>query len=138
MDFSRPKKAHLEILKNTGYLGAKPVDFSMEHNSQLTPTNLDLLLYPSYYRRLVGCLIYLIVTCPNIVYSVNILCQFMHQSRTAIRILRYLKSAPGKSLLLSANNGLKLYAYYDFDWASCPTTGGLTIGYCIFFDHIPV
>lgn len=49
----------------------------MEQNLQLTLTDGDLLLDPGSYRRLVGRLIYLIVTRPNIVYSVNILSQFM-------------------------------------------------------------
>ena len=99
----------------------------MERNLQLTLTDRDLLLDPGSYRQLVDRLIYLIVTRPDVVYSVNILSQFMHQSHTVIRILRYLKSTPGKGILLSANNSLKLYAYCDSNWASCPTEPRVTV-----------
>lgn len=50
------------------------------------------------------------ITRPDIVDSVNILSQFMHQPRqphydAAIRVLRYLKSSPGKVSYLP--NGIK-------------------------------
>ena len=56
------------------------------------------------YRRLVGKLIYLTVTCPNITFTVEVISQFIHAPRkthweAAYRILRYLKKAPRKGLL---------------------------------------
>ena len=123
--FLSQRKYTLAILKDVGYLGGKPSDFPMDQNLQLTPTDGDLLLDPSAYQPLVSRLIYLTITRPDIVYSVNILSHFMHQPRkfhmdAAIHILHYLKSTPGRAILLSAYNDLRLYAYCDSDWASCP------------------
>ena len=67
------RKYTLEIIDDVGYLGAQPVNFPMEMNLKLTNHQGDLLHNPTRYRRLVGRLIYLTITRPDITYSVNIL-----------------------------------------------------------------
>jgi hypothetical protein len=53
----------------------------------------------------------------------------------ALRVVRYLKSAPGQGLLLHSNNSLQLRAFCDSDWAGCPVTCRSTTGYCVFFGN---
>jgi len=53
------------------------------------------------YQRLVGKLIYLAHTRPDIAYAVSVVSQFMHNLKDShlqvvYRLLRYLKSTPGK------------------------------------------
>jgi hypothetical protein len=95
----------------------------MEH-LKLTPADGVLLDDLTRYRRLVGRLIYLTVTRLDIVYSVQILSQFMQQPRkphldAALRVLRFIKGTPGQGLLFPANNNLALIAYCDSDHAGC-------------------
>jgi hypothetical protein len=131
------RKYTLEIIDDVGFLGAKPVDFPMEQNLRLTNDQCEILNDASHYRRLVGRLIYLIITRPDIMYSVNILSQFMHAPRkphwdAALRVIRYLKNNPGNDLLFSSSSSLQLRAYCDANWANCPMTRRSTSGYCVF------
>jgi len=48
------------------------------------------------------------------------------------RILRYLKSSPGKGLWFKKNGHLHVEGYCDADWASCPDDRRSTSGYCAF------
>ena len=108
-------------------------------------TNQDgaLLSDPSAYWRLVGRLIYLTITRPDIVFTVNILSQFMHaphllHMQAATRVLRYIKGSPGQGILFPSSNTLHVTAYTDSDWASCPTTRRSTTGYFIQLGTSPI
>ncbi|CAL9004938.1 unnamed protein product, partial [Prunus brigantina] len=101
------RKYALEILKDYGFLGARPIAFPMD-DTKLSDRG-ELLKDPEKYRRLVGRLIYLTITRPDITYSVHVLSRFMHEPRVphmdaALRVVRYLKSTPGQGLLFRSNN----------------------------------
>ncbi|MCI48314.1 hypothetical protein A2U01_0069557, partial [Trifolium medium] len=46
-----------------------------------------------------------------------------------MHVPRYLKSSPGQGIVLPPENELKLVAYSDSDWASCPLTRRSISGY---------
>lgn len=130
----------MDILKDAGLLGARPSTFPMEEHLKLNPNDGDLLHDPIKYRRLVGRLIYLTVTRPDIVYSIGILSQFMQNPRkphweAALRVLRFIKGAPGQGLFFPSSNNLTLRAFCDSDWAGCTTTRRSISGYCIFLGN---
>ncbi|KAI9162373.1 hypothetical protein LWI28_026651 [Acer negundo] len=134
--FISQHKYALEIIEDVGLLGAAPIDTPMERGLKLSDKS-DLLKDPSKYRRLVGRLIYLTVSRLNITYAVHVLSRFMHQPRkfhmeAALRVVRYLKGAPGQGLFFSSNSDFRLRAYCDSDWAGCPLTRRSTTGYCVF------
>lgn len=67
------RKYILDIITETGLLGAKPVSHPIEQNHSLAkPTGVSLA-NPSPYRRLVGRLIYLVVTRPDLAYAIHVL-----------------------------------------------------------------
>ncbi|CAL2246602.1 unnamed protein product [Prunus armeniaca] len=99
--FLSQRKYILDLLVETGILDCKPIDTPSEQNHKLR-------LYPNHvptdkerYQRLVGKLIYLSHTCPDIAYAVSVVSQFMHSSSedhmdVVMHILRYLKVTPGR------------------------------------------
>jgi hypothetical protein len=76
-------KYTFEILKKFGMLNLKPVVTPMVMNlkklsvSSSDSDEIDMTLY----RQLIGSLMYLVNTRPNICYAVSALSQFMSQSR---------------------------------------------------------
>jgi hypothetical protein len=73
---------------------------------------------------LVGKLIYLCYTHPDISFAVSVVSRYMHNPRkdhmdAVFRILRYVKSAPGKGLIFRNNRHMNIVGYCDSDSASC-------------------
>jgi hypothetical protein len=131
------QKYALEIIEDFGVLGAKPVLFPMDSNLKLSQGDGELLDDPSSYCRLVGRLVYLTITRPDLSFSVQLLSQFMDSPRkphmdTTFRVLRYLKSSLGQGLLFPSNSSLKLKAFCDSDWAACLDTCLSVAGFCVF------
>ena len=86
-----------ELLSQAGLTDSKTVDTPVELNAHLTPTGGKPLSNPSLYRRLVGSLVYLNVTRPDISHAVHQVSQYLSAPRSThyaavLRILRYLKS----------------------------------------------
>ncbi|XP_038903624.1 uncharacterized mitochondrial protein AtMg00810-like [Benincasa hispida] len=92
---------------------------------------------PYEYQSLIGALQYCTLTRPDISFSVNKLCQFMHAPtfshlQVAKRLLQYLKGTAHHRLLLSKSPALALTCYSDADWASCPDDRRSTSDFYVF------
>ena len=89
----------------------------------------------SLYRRLVGSLVYLTVTCPDISYAVHQVSQYrsaplLTHYVAVLRILRYLKGTIFHGLFYFTQSPLILRAFFDADWARDPTDRRSTTSYC--------
>jgi len=131
------RKYALELLDDAGLLACKPALVPMMSNFKPEISVDTLLPDPTSYRRLIGRLIYLTNTRPDLCFSVHKLNQYLaspHQSHSdaALHILRYVKGCPGKGLFFSSTNDLKLTAFSDSDWAACLDTRKSITGYCVF------
>ncbi|XP_060177961.1 uncharacterized mitochondrial protein AtMg00810-like [Lycium barbarum] len=104
-------------------------------------TNKDQIIQdPSSYQRLMGRLLYLTMNRPNLSFTVQVLGQYMHCSKishteAALRVVRYVKEAPGLGLLMPAENTTKLLAYCDSDWGACLETKRSVTGYLVKFGR---
>ena len=124
-------------------LGSKPATTPCEENHKLGSATGPLHSNPAMYRRLVGRLIYLCFTRPDLAYSVQVLSQFMQNTRSehwqaALRVVRYLKGHPGQCILLPRENNLQLSGWCVSDWASCPLTRKSLTGWFIQLGTSPV
>ncbi|GAU32977.1 hypothetical protein TSUD_358440 [Trifolium subterraneum] len=133
--FLNQRKYTLELLEDTGFLAAKPSSVPFDPTTKLTISDGQPLEDPSSYRRLIGRLIYLTNTRPDISFAVQHLSQFVSHPllphyQAATRVLRYLKSFPAKGIMFSASSSLKLHGFADSDWARCPDTRKSVTGYC--------
>ena len=131
------RKYILDLLKETGLLGCKAAETPMEPNIKLQPAKPEDLVDKGRYQRLVGRLIYLSHTRPDIAFAVSMVSQFMHSPgpehlEAVNRILRYLKGSPGRGLLYKACGHLQVEAYTDADWAGSVMDRRSTSGYCTF------
>ena len=135
--FLSQRKYVLDLLSEVGLLDCKPADTPIFQNHKLGEYSDHVPTNKEKYQRLVGKLIYLSHTHPDMAYAVSVMSQFMHclsedHMDAVIWILHYLKSSPGKGLMFSKNNHLDIEGYTDADWAGNISDRKSTSGYFTF------
>ncbi|XP_019100930.1 PREDICTED: uncharacterized protein LOC109132925 [Camelina sativa] len=95
------RKYAQNLLEDAGLLGCKPSSIPMDPNLRLTKDMGTLLSSPTSYRELIGRLLYLTITRPDITFAVHQLSQFISAPtdihlQAAHKVLRYLKQNPGQ------------------------------------------
>ncbi|GKA75458.1 retrovirus-related pol polyprotein from transposon RE1, partial [Tanacetum coccineum] len=129
-----------DLLSDAGLTGAKPATFPLLTQLKLSLDKGTLLSDESSYRRLVGRLLYLTMTWPDISYAVQHLSQFVSAPKdvhmqAATHLLKYLKGTISKGLFYPIQPHLQITGFSDADWASCLMTRRSLTGYCIFLGH---
>lgn len=132
-----------DLLREYYMLMCKPLKIPLDFNLKLTLSLGDPLPNPAPYQQLVGKLIYLTITRPDIDYAVHLLSQFMHSPTTihiqaAKRVLRYLNLCPTQGVMLASSTSAILSAYCDSDWGGCPFTHRSTTGFCVMLGSSPI
>nr|GEV99078.1 ribonuclease H-like domain-containing protein [Tanacetum cinerariifolium] len=133
------RKYCLNMLTEFGLPACKPSATPREQNLSMTnePTVSDPVLDNVIeYQKLIGKLIYLTHTRPDISYSVHCLSQFMHKPlkshlKIALKELRYLKGCPGKGIHIVKQPKPSLEDFMDPDWAKCIITRNSATGFCV-------
>ena len=119
-----------DLISRASITNSKIIDTPIEYNCRLNSHDGESLSDANLYRQLVGSLIYLTITRPDISYAVHVVSQFMAALRSphyaaVLRILRYLKGTIFNGLHFSSHSSLTLQ-----DWAGDSTDRRSTIGYC--------
>ena len=97
----------------------------------------ELFEDPERYRRLVGKLNYLIITHPDIAYSVSIVSQYMSSPTVdhwavVEHILCYLKGVSRHGILYNNHRHNTLECFTDVDWVGSKEDMESFSGYCVF------
>ncbi|XXG51736.1 hypothetical protein AAC387_Pa03g0242 [Persea americana] len=135
--FLSQRKYALDLLNETGMSASSPVSTPMEENLKLGMHPNQIPANKERYQRLVGRLMYLAHTQPDLAYALSVVSQFMHapseeHMNAVTRILRYLKSSPGKGIMFTKGDNLDIEGYTDADWAGSIDDIRSTSGYFTF------
>eukprot|EP00253_Pinus_taeda_P008888 PITA_08888 len=129
------------------YVEAVLKRFNMQNSkAAVTPTVVGLKLTkedsnkdfdPKLYKSIVGSLMYLIVTRPDIMHVVSLISRFMERPKethwqAAKKILRYVNGTKGFGILYSSSESFMLKGYTDSDWAGSVDDRQSTSGYVFY------
>ncbi|XP_050107769.1 uncharacterized mitochondrial protein AtMg00810-like [Malus sylvestris] len=135
--FLSQRKYIIDLLHETGMSACQPVATPLEEGLKLSVDPNQVPVDKGSYLRLVGCLMYLAHTRPDLAYALSVVSQYMHDPgeqhmNAVMRILRYLKGSPGKGILFKRNNHFSVEGYTDADWAGSIDDRRSTSGYFTF------
>ena len=130
------RKYVLDLLSETGKLGAKPCSSPMTQSLHLIRED-KLFRDLERYRRLVGKLNYLIVTRHDITHFVNVVSQYMSSPivdhwAVVEHILCYLKGALGCGILYSNHGHNRIECFTYADWEESKEDMRSTLGHHVF------
>jgi hypothetical protein len=135
--FLSQEKCMQDLLDRASLTNHWTTETPMELNVHLVATDGEPLEDPTRYRHIIGSVVYLDVTRPDISYSVYILSQFVsaptqiHYSHL-LRVLCYLRGTISRRLFFPRFSSLQLQAYCDATWASDPSDRRSLSSYCVF------
>ena len=132
--FLSQEKYAEDLLKKFNMSDCKPMATPMTTSEKLLKYDGKEKVDASLYRSLVGSLIYLTNTRPDIVHAVSIISRFMSDPSkdhlaAAKRILRYIKGTKSYGIMYESENDSRLTGYTDSDWAGSIDDRRSTSGY---------
>ncbi|GJS14912.1 retrovirus-related pol polyprotein from transposon TNT 1-94 [Tanacetum coccineum] len=138
--FINQSKYAQEILKKFGFDSCTPIDTPMVERPDLDEDKGGKLIDPTRFRGMVGSLMYLSASRPDIVFAVCMCARYQAKPTemhlTAIkRIFRYLKGTIHMGLWYPKDSGFDLKAFADADYAGCHDTRRSTSGSAQFLRH---
>ncbi|KAG8489227.1 hypothetical protein CXB51_017298 [Gossypium anomalum] len=95
------------------------------------------------FRSIVGALQYVVITRPDIAFSVNKVCQYMHKPldahfKAVKQILRYLQGTLDYGLQFTRSSKLLLEVYSNASWGSDTDDRRSISGFCVFLGGNPI
>ena len=123
-----------DVLKKFNMESCKSISTPLMENEKLSKDDGAAKVDEGLYRSLVGCLMYLTATRPDIMYAVSLLSRFMHCAselhfKAAKRVLRYVKGTADFGVCFKKSEKLELHGYSDSDWAGSYDDMRSTSGY---------
>jgi hypothetical protein len=129
-----------DILKKFGMKNAKPITTPMGTNGHLDLNTGGKYIDQKVYRSMIGSLLYLCASRPDIMLSVC-MCARFHANpkevhlRVVKRIMRYLVYTPKFGLWYPKGSTFDLIGYSDADYAGCKIDRKSTLGTCQFLGR---
>ena len=133
--FLNQGKYVVKILKRFDMLECKSMNTPMEDKMKLMVNTSSELIDSTLYRQIIGLLMYLMNTRPDICFSMNTLSQFLVEPKhvhlvVAKHVMRYLKGTLDCGLSYDGDHDFTLSGYTDSNWAGCVSNRKSTSGCC--------
>ena len=111
----------------------------MSSSTKLNVDSLGVEVSPTLYRSIIGSLLYLTASKPDIAFSVGVCARYQAAPKeshlTAVkRIIRYINGTPDYGLWYSKDSNACLVGYSDADWAGSVDDRKSTSGDCFYLD----
>ena len=128
------------LVKKFDLESASSVRTPMSPNVKLTIDLLGKSVDSSLYRSMIGSLLYLITSRPNISYSVGVCVRYQANPKeshmTALkRIIKYVKTTVEFGVWYSKDTSDVLARYSDADWTGNADDRKSTLGDCFYVDN---
>ena len=109
----------------------------MAANTKLTNDPLGESVDVTLYRSMIGCLLYLNASHPDIAFSVGVCSRFQSNPKVSHlndvkRIIKYVSGTCDYELFYSKESNLSLVGFSDLDWASNADDRKSTTGGCFY------
>ncbi|CAL9010567.1 unnamed protein product [Prunus brigantina] len=136
--FIHQKKYALTLLDKFGLKDCKSVSTPLVATDKLQREDGSEAADESLYRKIVGSLLYLTATRPDIMFSASLLARFMHNPSkmhygAAKRVLRYIQGTIDYGIEYVTGKSALLVGYYDSDWSGSEEDMKSTSGYAFSF-----
>jgi hypothetical protein len=135
--FVHQAKYMKDLMKKFNMSELKPVSTPMSSVVSLGPDEDSEAMDQREYMSMIGSLLYLTATRPDIQFAVELCARFQSFPRsshrmTVHRVFRYLKYTPEFEIWYSTSSSLDLVGFFDIDFAGCGIDRKSTSGTCHF------
>lgn len=130
----KQSKYAAEILDMFGMSSSKPVSTPIVLSLKLCREGSGDKVDTTYYKQMVGSLMYLIATRPDLMFAVSLISRYMEAPfdshlQAVKRILRYLKGTVDQGIVYKRSGNKELTSYTDNDYAGDYDDRKSTYGY---------
>ncbi|CAL2238905.1 unnamed protein product [Prunus armeniaca] len=120
--FLHKRKYGQKLVEKFGLKDCKIVATPLAMNERLSKNDGSEAADEGEYRQIVGSLLYLTATRPDIMFAASLLARFMHNPTkkhmgTAKRVLRYIQGTIDFGIVFEKGKETTLIGYCDSDWA---------------------
>jgi hypothetical protein len=135
--FVHQSKYTKDLMKKFNMMELKPVSTPMSFATSLGPDEDGKTVDQREYRSMIGSLLYLTSTRPDIKFIVLLCARFQASPRSlhrtpVQRIFRYFKHTPEFRIWCSASSALDLVGFFNADFVGCGIDRKSTSGTCYF------
>ena len=136
--FIHQSKYAKSLLEKFGLAECKPVSIPLAIGEKMVKDDGSELADDNLYRKIVGSLLYLTATRPDIMYAASLLSRYMNQPTrrhmgVAKRVLRYVQGTLDYGIEYSKHKSETLKGFCDADWGGSEEDSRSTSGYAFGF-----